>query len=33
MGIDEVITYDDVELPSGRLVDKLRIEQESLFPL
>jgi len=33
LGIDEVITYDDVELPSGRLVDKLRIEQESLFPL
>jgi predicted homoserine dehydrogenase-like protein len=28
---DEVLTYDDVELPEGRLIDKLRAEQESLF--
>lgn len=28
---DEVITYDDVELPPGRLIDKLRKEQETLF--
>ncbi len=30
---DEVITYGDVELPPGRLVDELRTEQEALFPL
>ena len=24
---DEVITYDDVELPAGRLADQLRAEQ------
>jgi predicted homoserine dehydrogenase-like protein len=28
---DEVLTYDDVELPTGRLIDKLRAEQETLF--
>lgn len=28
---DEVLTYDDVELPKGRLIDKLRAEQEALF--
>ncbi|MGZ9226869.1 MAG: NAD(P)H-dependent oxidoreductase, partial [Anaerolineales bacterium] len=28
---DEVLTYDDVELPEGRLIDKLRTEQETLF--
>jgi len=28
---DEVITYDDVELPEDRLVDRLRIEQDSFF--
>lgn len=28
---DEVLTYDDVELPEGRLIDKLRAEQEVLF--
>ena len=28
---DEVLTYDDVELPTGRLIDKLRVEQEALF--
>ena len=33
IGIDEVITYDDVELPTGRMVDELRAEQEDLFPL
>jgi len=27
---DDVLTYDDVELPAGRLVDRLRTEQESL---
>ena len=27
---DEVITYDDVELPAGRLVDELRAEQAAL---
>jgi predicted homoserine dehydrogenase-like protein len=28
---DEPITYDDVELPGGRLVDRLRAEQEERF--
>jgi predicted homoserine dehydrogenase-like protein len=28
---DQVLTYDDVILPEGRLVDKLRKEQESYF--
>lgn len=28
---DEVLTYDDVELPPGRLIDRLRREQEALF--
>jgi predicted homoserine dehydrogenase-like protein len=28
---DEVLTYDDVELPKGRLIDKLRAEQEAVF--
>jgi predicted homoserine dehydrogenase-like protein len=28
---DVVLTYDDVEVPSGRLVDKLRAEQEASF--
>ena len=28
---DDVLTYDDVELPSGRLVDKLRAEQAGQF--
>ena len=28
---DEPITYDDVELPAGRLVDRLRVEQEERF--
>ena len=30
--MDEIITYDDVELPAGRLADELRAEQEKLFP-
>lgn len=30
---DSVITYDDVELPQGRLCDNLRAEQDRLFPL
>jgi predicted homoserine dehydrogenase-like protein len=30
---DQVLTYDDVELPSGRLCDRLRAEQDSRFPL
>ncbi|ALD21273.1 NAD(P)H-dependent oxidoreductase [Hymenobacter sp. DG25A] len=30
---DQVLTYDDVELPTGRLIDKLRREQEARFPL
>ena len=28
---DEVITYDDVDLPPGRLADRLRAEQYELF--
>jgi predicted homoserine dehydrogenase-like protein len=28
---DQVLTYDDVDLPSGRLADKLRAEQNSYF--
>jgi predicted homoserine dehydrogenase-like protein len=28
---DEVLTYDDVELPEGRLCDKLRAEQNEYF--
>ena len=28
---DEVLNYDDVELPSGRLADKLRAEQYRHF--
>ena len=29
---DEVLTYADVELPAGRLCDKLRAEQNARFP-
>ena len=29
---DAVLTYDDVEVPSGRLIDALRAEQDALFP-
>lgn len=28
---DEVITYDDVEIPAGRLCDELRLEQDKYF--
>ena len=28
---DQPVTYDDVELPEGRLCDRLRVEQEELF--
>jgi predicted homoserine dehydrogenase-like protein len=28
---DRALTYDDVELPAGRLVDRLRSEQEAVF--
>ncbi|MBD1913409.1 MULTISPECIES: Gfo/Idh/MocA family oxidoreductase [unclassified Leptolyngbya] len=28
---DQVLTYDDVELPAGRLCDKLRAEQNAMF--
>lgn len=28
---DQVLTYDDVDLPPGRLVDRLRDEQDALF--
>ncbi|MEZ2126352.1 MULTISPECIES: NAD(P)H-dependent oxidoreductase [unclassified Sinorhizobium] len=29
---DTVLTYDDVERPPGRLIDKLRAEQDAVFP-
>ena len=29
---DAVLTYDDVEVPPGRLHDKLRAEQDARFP-
>lgn len=28
---DQVLAYDDIELPAGRLCDKLRLEQDALF--
>ena len=28
---DDVLTYDDVDLPPGRLADKLRVEQYTHF--
>jgi predicted homoserine dehydrogenase-like protein len=28
---DEVLTYADVELPAGRLADRLRAEQDAAF--
>ncbi|MBE0529794.1 MAG: NAD(P)-dependent oxidoreductase [Rhodospirillales bacterium] len=28
---DQVLTYDDVEIPAGRLIDRLRAEQDQLF--
>lgn len=30
---DQVLTYDDVELPPERLIDRLRAEQDRLFPV
>ncbi len=33
MAKDAVLTYADVELPAGRLVDRLRAEQAELFGL
>ena len=30
---DEVLRYADVELPAGRLIDRLRDEQEAAFAL
>jgi predicted homoserine dehydrogenase-like protein len=33
VAIDQVITYHDVDLPEGRLADRLYAEQESAFPL
>jgi predicted homoserine dehydrogenase-like protein len=32
VGKDQVLTYGDVERPAGRLVDKLRSEQDALYP-
>jgi predicted homoserine dehydrogenase-like protein len=29
---DRAVTYDDVEIPPGRYADKLRAEQDALFP-
>ena len=29
---DHVLTYDDVEIPPGRVVDRLRAEQDEAFP-
>jgi predicted homoserine dehydrogenase-like protein len=31
VGKDEVLTYDDVELPEGRVADRLRAEQYREF--
>jgi predicted homoserine dehydrogenase-like protein len=31
--IDAVLTYDDIELPSGRLIDSLLEEQRKIFPI
>jgi len=31
IGIDQPITYDDVRVPGGRLVDELRREQDTKF--
>ena len=29
---DEVLSYDDIELPEGRVSDRLRAEQSAYFP-
>jgi predicted homoserine dehydrogenase-like protein len=31
IAIDHPISYDDVDLPAGRIVDRLRTEQHQLF--
>jgi predicted homoserine dehydrogenase-like protein len=28
---DDVLSYDDVEFPPGRLIDRLRAEQDAMF--
>ena len=30
---DQVVTFDDVEIPSGRLIDRLYDEQQAAFPI
>lgn len=30
--IDTALTYDDVDIPAGRLIDRLRAEQDKAFP-
>ena len=30
---DEVLTYADVEIPAGRTIDRLRAEQDVMFPV
>jgi predicted homoserine dehydrogenase-like protein len=32
VGVDQVLTYEDIELPAGRLIDALREEQARAFP-
>ena len=32
MAKDEVLAYEDVERPTGRLIDRLREEQDRRFP-
>jgi predicted homoserine dehydrogenase-like protein len=29
--VDHAVTYDDVRVPNGRLIDRLRLEQDALF--
>jgi predicted homoserine dehydrogenase-like protein len=31
VALDHAVTFDDVRLPNGRLVDLLRLEQDALF--
>jgi predicted homoserine dehydrogenase-like protein len=30
---DTALTYDDVMIPEGRLIDRLRAEQDAAFPI
>jgi predicted homoserine dehydrogenase-like protein len=30
---DAVLTYEDVEIPAGRLIDELRREQDEAYPV